>query len=68
MRGEDQIASELGASPYTVKKAMGVAGRYSDAQIARIVERVFQANVAMVTGGDQQTELQLLVADLTLGS
>lgn len=66
LRGEDQIAAELGASPYTVKKAMGIANRFTEAQLARIMDRVFQANVNMVTGGDQQTELQLLVADLTL--
>lgn len=67
MRTDSQIAAELGISPFAAKKAMGVAARYSDAQLANIMDRVFQANVNMVTGGDQQTELQLLVADLTMG-
>jgi DNA polymerase-3 subunit delta len=66
MRADSQIAAELGMSPYAAKKAMGVAGRYTDAQLANIMDRIFQANVNMVTGGDQQTELQLLVADLTM--
>lgn len=67
IRGKDQIAAELGISAYTVGKAMEVANRFTDAQLAKIMDRVFQANVNMVTGGDQQTELQLLVADLTMG-
>jgi len=66
IRSENQIAAELGISPYTAKKAMGIANRFTEVQLANIVDRVFQANVNMVTGGDQQTELQLLVADLTL--
>lgn len=66
MRTKEQIATELGISPYTVSKAMDSARRFSDAQLANIIDRVFQANVNMVTGGDQKTELQLLVADLTM--
>lgn len=66
LRTKDQIARELALSPYTVEKAMGVASRYSFAQLDNIMERLFHANVAMVTGGDQATELEILVADLTL--
>lgn len=66
VKGRDQMAKEMGISPNAAEKAMSNAQRFSNAQLANIFDRLFKANVAMVTGGDQATELELLVADLTL--
>ncbi len=51
---------------FPAEKAMRVVGRYSFRELDDIMERLLEANRAMVTGADQATEMELLVADLTL--
>ena len=70
LMGADSLADAMGMkgrSTFPVEKAMKAAPRYTAAQLDAIMERLFTANVAMVTGADQATELELLVADLTVG-
>jgi DNA polymerase-3 subunit delta len=65
----DEVARKLGVKPgYPLQKAVEAAPRYSFAELDAIMERLLAANVAMVTGSDQRTEVDILVADLTVGT
>lgn len=65
----DEMAKKVGVKPGKAFQAvMAAAARYSFDELEAIMERLLAANVAMVTGGDQQTEIDILVADLTLGA
>lgn len=66
LRDNKEIAGRLKASPFPVQKAMGAASRYSFGELEAVLARLLEANLAMVTGADQATEIELLVADLTL--
>lgn len=61
----ESIAQRLGEKPFSVQKAMGVVGRYSYQQLEEIMDRLLEADMAMKTGANQDTELDLLVAELT---
>lgn len=63
-----EVAKAAGVSESQVRYLVEAVARYSYAQLDDIMERLLAANVAMVTGGDQTTELELLVADLTLAA
>lgn len=66
VRGDEfAIAKTVGESPYPVKKAMAQVGRYSWPELDRVMERLLQADYAMKTGADQDTEIDLVVAELT---
>lgn len=62
---ENTIAKRLGEKPFPVKKAMQLAGRYSFAELEQILDRLLVADMAMKTGADQDTELDVLVAELS---
>jgi len=65
--GEEAIARQLGEKPYPVKKAMGLAGRYSFTELEQIMDRLVRVDMAMKTGANQATEMDVLVAELTKG-
>ena len=61
------IAKAIGSrSEYPVTKALRVASLYTNGDLEDIMERMLDANQAMVTGAEQELEVELLVADLTL--
>lgn len=67
MRDVREIAKAVGSrSEYPVTKALRVAGLYSDSDLEDVMERLLDANQAMVTGAEPELEIELLVADLTL--
>jgi DNA polymerase-3 subunit delta len=67
MRSAGEIAKAIGSrSEYPVTKAMRVTGRYSNRELENVMERMLDANQAMVTGAEPELEIELLVADLTL--
>ena len=63
---EHDIAKIVGESPYPVKKAMGQSGAYSIPALETILNRLLEADFAMKTGADQDTEIDVLIAELTL--
>lgn len=65
-RNKDAIAKQLGYKPFPVQKAMGLVNSFSFDELAAIMERLLEADMAMKTGVDQQCELDMVVADLTL--
>lgn len=62
---EYDIAKQVGESPYPVKKAMGQSRAYQMQELEAILDRLLQADFAMKTGADAETELDVLVAELT---
>ena len=65
--GEKQIASKIGAHPYTVKLATQASRGFSEAQLAKAMTLIADADEAMKTGrGDKQIIFDTLVCQLTL--
>lgn len=62
---EFTIAKQIGERPYPVKKAMAQVAKYTAHELNDIVERLLEADYAMKTGADVETEIDLLVAELT---
>jgi DNA polymerase-3 subunit delta len=62
---EYAIAEQVGEKPYPVKKAMAQATKYSARELDRVMERLLTADHAMKTGADVDTEIDLLIAELT---
>jgi DNA polymerase-3 subunit delta len=62
---ENSIAKRLGENPYPVRKAMQLAPRYTFAELEAVMAALLEADMAMKTGANQDTELDLLVAELT---
>jgi DNA polymerase-3 subunit delta len=62
---EFAIGQQIGEKPYPVKKAMAQSGKYSAQQLDDIVERLLEADYAMKSGADVETEIDLLIAELT---
>ncbi|MBX3054379.1 MAG: DNA polymerase III subunit delta [Caldilineaceae bacterium] len=62
---ENEIAKEVKESPYPVKKAMQQCRRYRMEELESVLERLLQADFAMKTGVDPETEIEILVAELT---
>lgn len=62
---EFTIAQQIGEKPYPVKKAMTQAIKYTAHELDDIIERLLEADYAMKTGADVETEIDLLVAELT---
>jgi hypothetical protein len=48
-----------------VEKAQKLAGLYSFAELDAIMDRLLQTDMAMKTGGDPDTLIDVLVAELT---
>ena len=64
----DAIAAQLGERPFPVEKAMKLTGRYSFTELITIMERLLLADVAMKSGTDPATELQMVMAELALNA
>ena len=62
---ENSIGRRLNEKPYPVRKAMQLAPRYSFPELEAVMAALLEADMAMKTGADQDTELDLLVAELT---
>ncbi len=63
--GEQEIATLVGERPYPVRKAMQQAQAYSLAELEGIMNRLLEADFAMKTGADADTEIDVLIAELT---
>ena len=61
---EFDLAKTLGEKPYPVKKAMGLTGGYSFAELEQIMGRLLTADFAMKTGAEPETTIAVLVAEL----
>lgn len=64
-RNENEIAREVKESPYPVKKAMQQCRGYGMDELETVLERLLRADFAMKTGADAETEIEVLVAELT---
>ena len=62
---EYDIAKVVRESPYPVKKAMQQVGSYSFTELVDLLDRFVIADNAMKTGADAETEIDLLIAELT---
>jgi len=61
----DKIAAELGEKSFPVEKAQKLAGLYSFQELDAIMDRLLETDMAMKTGSDDDTLLDVLVAELT---
>ncbi len=62
---EFDLAKVVRESPYPVKKAMQLAGSYAFEELVDVLDRLLTADHAMKTGADPETEIDLLIAELT---
>ncbi len=62
---EYDIARRIGERPYPVKKAMQQCRAYRMEELEAILLRLLEADVAMKSGADPDTEIDVLVAELT---
>ncbi|HXF61907.1 MAG TPA: DNA polymerase III subunit delta [Caldilineaceae bacterium] len=62
---EYDLAKQLGEKPYPIKKAMQQAAGYSFDELIGVLDRLLEADYAMKTGADPDTEIDLLIAELT---
>lgn len=62
---ENEIAREVKESPYPVKKAMQQCRGYRMDELEAVLDRLLRADFAMKTGADAETEIEILVAELT---
>ena len=62
---EFDIAKLVGEKPYSVKKAMNQANSYPLPALIATMDRLLEADFAMKTGADPETEIDLLIAELT---
>ncbi len=62
---EYDIARQIGERPYPVKKAMQQCRAYRMEELETILLRLLEADVAMKSGADPDTEIDVLVAELT---
>jgi DNA polymerase-3 subunit delta len=60
------IAKELGYAAFPVQKALQLSHQYAFAELEEILERLLEVDMAMKTGADQDTELDILVAELSV--
>lgn len=63
---EYDIAKLVGEKPYSVKKAMGQAQNYPLKELIAIMDRLLETDYAMKTGANPETEIDILIAELTL--
>jgi len=61
----DAIAKQLGYGAYPVKKAMQLVPQYTYAELEDALDRLLEVDMAMKTGADQDTELDIVIADLS---
>ncbi|MCC6168133.1 MAG: DNA polymerase III subunit delta [Caldilineaceae bacterium] len=62
---EYDLAKQLGEKPFPIKKAMQQAAGYSAGDLVDVLDRLLEADFAMKTGADSDTEIDLLIAELT---
>lgn len=62
---ENDIATRVGENAYPVKKAMQQATGYTFSELIDLLDRLVVADNAMKTGADAETEIDLLIAELT---
>lgn len=62
---EYDIAKVVGEKPYSVKKAMGQSNNYTQHELVDIMDRLLEADFAMKTGANPETEIDLIIAELT---
>ena len=62
---EYDVAGRVGESPFPVKKAMAQSRNYGLDQLEAIMDQLLTADFAMKSGADPDTELDILVAELT---
>ena len=62
---EFDIAKLVRESAYPVKKAMQQVGSYTFPELVDLLDRLVVADNAMKTGADPETEIDLLIAELT---
>ncbi|MCB0053823.1 MAG: hypothetical protein KDE45_06500, partial [Caldilineaceae bacterium] len=60
------IAKQLGYAAFPVEKAMRLVNQYTFDELEHAMERLLEADVAMKTGADQNTEIDVLVAELSV--
>lgn len=60
-----EIAKALGYAAYPVQKAMKLTNQYTYAELEAHLDRLLEVDMAMKTGADQDTELDILVAELS---
>lgn len=60
----DDIAKELGEKSFPVQKALQQSAQYSHRHLVAIMNRLLEADFAMKTGADPDTEMDVLVAEL----
>ena len=63
---EYDVAGRVGERPFPVKKAMAQSRNYDLVQLEAIMDRLLTADFAMKSGADADTELDILVAELTM--
>lgn len=61
-----EIAKQLGYGAYPVQKALPLAHQYTFEELEDALDRLLEADMAMKTGADQDTELDLLIAELSV--
>ncbi len=62
---EFDLSKVVRESPYPVKKAMQQASGYTFSELVDLMDRLLIADNAMKTGADPETEIDLLIAELT---
>jgi DNA polymerase-3 subunit delta len=62
---EYDVAKVVGEKPYSVKKAMAQANNYTLRELIDIMARLLETDYAMKTGANPETEIDLLIAELT---
>ena len=60
------IAKQLGYSAYPVQKAMPLTHQYTFGELEDALDRLLDVDMAMKTGADQDTELDVLIAELSM--
>jgi len=61
-----EIAKQLGYAAFPVEKAMRLVNQYTFEELDHAMERLLDADVAMKSGSDQNTEIDVLVAELSV--
>jgi DNA polymerase-3 subunit delta len=62
---EYDVAKVVGEKPYSVKKAMTQANNYTLRELIDIMDRLLEADYAMKSGAEPETEIDVLIAELT---
>lgn len=63
---EYDIAKAVKESAYPVKKALQQSRQYTFPQLTNIMQKLLESDFAMKTGADPETELDVLIAELTI--